>query len=101
MVCDECGSLSIKMPDPKNAPCSTIIRCGRCDASRGTLDGLHQLARQAIAICLNSSGADWTERIKRLAVLAPGLDIFGSRFVLVDDAGWQTTDAGRAFLLSL
>ena len=46
MVCDECGSLSIKMPDPKNAPCSTIIRCARCDASRGTLDGLHQLARQ-------------------------------------------------------
>jgi len=56
---------------------------------------------RAVTICLNSSGADWTERIKRLAALAPGLDIFGSRFVLVDDAGWQTTDAGRAFLLSL
>jgi hypothetical protein len=56
--------------------------------------------RQAVAI-LMSSGADWTDRMKRLAARAPDLDVFGSRFVLRDDAGWQISDAGRAFLVSL
>jgi hypothetical protein len=50
---------------------------------------------------LMSSGPDWTDRIKRLAARAPELDIFGSAFVLRDDRGWQVTDAGRQFLVSL
>ena len=29
---------------------------------------------------------------------APDLDIFSQSFVLRDNAGWQITDAGRAFL---
>jgi hypothetical protein len=37
----------------------------------------------------------------RLAAPAPGLSIFGSRLISHDSAGWQITDAGRAFLLSL
>lgn len=41
---------------------------------------------------------EWTARIKRLSALAPDLDIFGSRYVLRDDAGWQLTEAGHAFL---
>jgi hypothetical protein len=68
----------------------------------GQADGraaLPELTRQ-VAI-LVSSGPDWTERTKRLAALAPGLDIFRSRFVFVDRANWQITDAGRAFLISL
>jgi hypothetical protein len=56
--------------------------------------------RQAVAI-LMSSGADWTDRMKRLVARAPDLDVFKSRFVLRDDAGWQISDAGRAFLVSL
>ena len=60
---------------------------------------LPELTRQ-VSI-LTSSGPDWTDRTKRLAALAPGLDIFRSRFVLVDRANWQITDAGRAFLISL
>jgi hypothetical protein len=56
--------------------------------------------RQAVAI-LMSSGADWTDRMKRLVARAPDLDVFKSRFVLLDDAGWQISDAGRAFLVSL
>ena len=51
-----------------------------------------------ILIC---SGPDWTDRTKRLALRAPGLDIFSQSFVLRDDAGWHITDAGRAFLASL
>jgi hypothetical protein len=58
-----------------------------------------ELTRQ-VAI-LMSSGSDWTDRTKRLAALAPGLSIFGSRFITHDSGCWQITDAGRAFLLSL
>src|ERR1700692_1471242 len=56
--------------------------------------------RRAVAILI-SSGPDWTDRTKRLATRAPGLDIFSQSFVLRDDAGWQITDAGRAFLASV
>jgi hypothetical protein len=48
-----------------------------------------------------SSGPDWTDRTKRLAARAPDLEIFSQSFVLRDDAGWQITDAGRAFLASV
>ncbi|MBR1236411.1 hypothetical protein JQ597_35260 [Bradyrhizobium sp. AUGA SZCCT0177] len=68
----------------------------------GQVDGratLAELTRQ-VSILI-SSGPDWTDRTKRLAALAPGLSIFGSHFVTVDGGGWQITDAGRAFLLSL
>jgi hypothetical protein len=58
-----------------------------------------ELTRQ-VAILI-SSGSDWTDRTKRLAALAPGLSIFGSRLIKHDSGGWQITDAGRAFLLSL
>src|SRR5215213_1085657 len=50
---------------------------------------------------LISSGPDWTNRTKRLAARAPGLDIFSQDFVLRDSAGWQITEAGRAFLVSV
>jgi hypothetical protein len=50
---------------------------------------------------LMSSGSDWTDRTKRLAARAPSLDIFSQSFVLRDDAAWQITDAGRAFLAAL
>jgi hypothetical protein len=60
---------------------------------------LPELTRQVSILV--SSGPDWTERTKRLAALAPGLDILRSRFVFVDRASWQITDAGRAFLISL
>jgi hypothetical protein len=56
--------------------------------------------RRAVAILI-SSGSDWTDRTKRLAARAPGLDIFSQSFVLRDDAGWQITDAGRTCLASL
>jgi hypothetical protein len=47
------------------------------------------------------SGPEWTARMKRLSVRAPDLDIFSSRYVLRDDAGWQLTEAGYAFLAAV
>jgi hypothetical protein len=56
--------------------------------------------KHAVAILI-SSGSDWTDRTKRLAARAPGLDIFSQLFVLRDEAGWQITDAGLALLASV
>ncbi len=56
--------------------------------------------RRAVAILI-SSGSDWTDRTKRLAARAPGLDIFAQALVLRDNSGWQITDAGRALLASV
>ena len=68
----------------------------------GQLGGRASLVdlRRAVGILI-SSGPDWTDRTKRLAAHAPGLDIFTQSFVLRDDTGWQITDAGRAFLTSV
>ena len=50
---------------------------------------------------LNTSGSDWTARLKRLAARAPDLDIFGQGLILRDSSGWQITPEGRAFLDAL
>jgi hypothetical protein len=47
MVCDCCGGLSIRMADPQKSSASTPVQCGGCDAVRGTLGELHDLARRA------------------------------------------------------
>lgn len=56
--------------------------------------------RCAVGILI-SSGPDWTNRTKRLAARAPGLDIFTQAFVFCDKSGWQITEAGRALLASI
>ena len=63
---------------------------------RASLDDL----KRAMAILI-TSGSDWTNRTKRLGARAPGLDIFTQAFVLRDEAGWQITHAGKAFLAAL
>lgn len=50
---------------------------------------------------LTSSGADWSQRMKRLSARAPNLDIFSSGYVLRHVSGWQITDAGFEFLKSI
>jgi hypothetical protein len=50
---------------------------------------------------LMSSGSDWSDRMRRLAVRAPNLDIFSDKLVLRGNSGWQITDSGRQFLSSL
>ena len=50
---------------------------------------------------LSSSGADWSDRMKRLAARAPSLDIFRSGYVLRQDTGWLLTNLGLDFLKSI
>ena len=50
---------------------------------------------------LTCSGADWSQRMKRLAARAPELDIFSSGYVLREPSGWQITAKGRDFLISI
>ena len=52
----------------------------------------------AVLMC---SGADWSQRLKRLAARAPQLDIFSSGYVLREPNGWQITEQGRRFLVLL
>ena len=68
----------------------------------GHPDGRASLAdlKHYVAVLANS-GADWTQRMKRLSARAPGLDIFSSGYVIRDASGWQITDAGQAFLTSI
>jgi hypothetical protein len=44
---------------------------------------------------------EWTARMRRLSSRAPDLDIFGSRYVLRDQTGWQLTEAGHTFLVGI
>jgi hypothetical protein len=44
LVCDNCNSVSIRIDVGEGAPPSTPIRCGHCDAPRGTLGNLRRLA---------------------------------------------------------
>jgi predicted Zn finger-like uncharacterized protein len=45
-ICDACGSMSIKVEHPDLAPEATVVECGRCNAPRGTLAALRDLARR-------------------------------------------------------
>ena len=46
IVCDCCGSLSIRIADPATSPASALVQCRGCDAVRGTLGDLQDLARR-------------------------------------------------------
>lgn len=47
------------------------------------------------------STPEWTARMKRLSARTPDLDIFGSRYILRDDAYWQLTEDGHSFLAEM
>lgn len=42
-VCNDCGGLSLETLDPSAADC--LVRCGRCNAVRGTIQGLQEMGR--------------------------------------------------------
>jgi hypothetical protein len=46
IVCEVCGNLSIKAIDPASAP-DLAVYCGRCNAVRGTVADLRELARRS------------------------------------------------------
>ena len=43
-VCDDCGNLTIKIENPEGASRETVVYCGHCGASRGTMGALRDLA---------------------------------------------------------
>jgi hypothetical protein len=47
VVCEACGSFSIKAIDPMNASDGEEVRCGCCNAIRGTMADLRELAKRA------------------------------------------------------
>ncbi len=47
IVCEVCGSLSIKPIDPAEANDGVEVHCRRCNAVRGTIADLRALARQS------------------------------------------------------
>ncbi len=65
-------------------------------------DGRASLAElKADLAILSTSGREWTDRLKQLAVRAPRLDIFTRKYVLRTATDWQITDVGRDFLASI
>jgi hypothetical protein len=50
VVCEACRNLSIKAIDPASAPDFAKIYCRRCNAVRGTLGDLRELARRSADI---------------------------------------------------
>ncbi len=53
LVCANCNSLSIRIDVGEGAPSSTPIRCGHCDAPRGTLGNLRRLASRRDLLTLD------------------------------------------------
>ena len=47
MVCANCGSLSIKIENPVDASSETVVNCGDCGSSRGSMGALRDLATQS------------------------------------------------------
>jgi hypothetical protein len=50
MVCRDCGSLAIKIEDPVGASPETVVNCGSCGTSRGTMGALRDLATRLQAL---------------------------------------------------
>ena len=49
MICGNCGSLTIKIENPIRASRETMVHCGECGASRGTIGALRDLAERSDA----------------------------------------------------
>ena len=58
-------------------------------------------AMKADLALLAGAGSEWSQRLKRLAANAPGLDIFSQNLVVRDRSGWALTETGRELLRSL
>jgi len=47
VVCEECGNLSIRAIDPAATTDHAKVYCGRCNAVRGTVADLREMARRS------------------------------------------------------
>ena len=51
-VCDDCGSLAVRIENPERASREATVYCGDCGASRGTMGALRDLAVRPGALAL-------------------------------------------------
>jgi hypothetical protein len=52
LVCDNCGSLTIRVANPTPADAAAVVECGPCRFPRGTWAALRDLAKQRGATAL-------------------------------------------------
>jgi hypothetical protein len=58
MVCDTCGCLGIKIENPEQASRETLVYCGDCGTSRGTVGALRDLSVRSEAPAVQDSRRD-------------------------------------------
>lgn len=44
LVCDRCGSLTIVLPRASEPDPFIVLKCGRCESPRGTLQALREIS---------------------------------------------------------
>lgn len=89
-------SESLRLSDEVSFQLSTLkILAGQPDG-RASIE----VVKQHLAI-FYTVGPEWTDRMKRLADRAPGLDIFSQKLVVREPGEWILTEAGRLFLEAL
>jgi Zn finger protein HypA/HybF involved in hydrogenase expression len=44
LVCDNCGSLTIVLPNETESAPLVVLKCGRCGSPRGTLQALREMS---------------------------------------------------------
>ncbi len=68
LVCAKCNSVGVIMDHGELAPPSTIVRCSHCEAERGTLGELRDLASSGRRDLFDMPGApDLNEALERVA----------------------------------
>ena len=58
MVCDTCGCLGIKIENPEQASRETLVYCGDCGNSRGTVGALRDLSVRSEAPAIPHTGRE-------------------------------------------
>ena len=56
LVCAKCNSVGVIMDHGELAPASTIVRCSHCEAERGTLGELRNLANSGRRDLFDTAG---------------------------------------------
>jgi hypothetical protein len=91
MVCDDCGSLAIRIEKPESASREAIVYCGDCGAPRGTVGALRDLAVRLGAHVLPAR-----QRIPKLKSRSELVTLHKElqslrRKVQLAEASWRTT----------
>jgi hypothetical protein len=79
-----------------------LQQVGDHEGGVGVVDGAaHQNRHGHVRAERDTSGPEWSARMKRLAQRAPDLDLFGQKLVERNAGQWIITPEGRTFLADL